>query len=99
MIVEMAVLEAKSGQADAMREGLRTARAVIERANGYLGSSFHQSIEKPERFVLYIKWESVAAHVEGFRQSTIFPEWRSHFSHLLNGSPDVLHYEIIAGGD
>ena len=97
MIVEMAVLEAKPGEADALRDGLRAARTVIERAEGYLGSAFCQSIEKPERFVLSIKWVNVAAHMEGFRQSAIFPQWRSHFAHLLSGPPDVLHYEVIAG--
>ncbi|HVB96680.1 MAG TPA: antibiotic biosynthesis monooxygenase family protein [Chloroflexota bacterium] len=96
MIVEMAILEAKPGQADAMRDGLRKARPVIEQAAGYRGSTFHQSIEKPERFVLYIKWDSVAAHTEGFRQGPLFPEWRSHWGEYLN-SADVLHYEIIAG--
>ncbi|HUX86511.1 MAG TPA: antibiotic biosynthesis monooxygenase family protein [Chloroflexota bacterium] len=96
MIVEVAVLEAKPGQADAMRDGLRKARPVIERAAGYRGSTFHQSIEKPERFVLYIKWDNVAAHVEGFRQSPLFSEWRSYWGEHLN-SADVLHYEIIAG--
>ena len=96
MIVEMAVLEAKPGQAEAMCDGLRKARSVIERAEGYRGSTFHQSIEKPERFVLYIKWDTVAVHMEGFRKGPLFPEWRAPWAEYLN-SVDMLHYEVIAG--
>ena len=97
MVVEIAILEAKPGQADAMREGLARARAVISRANGYRGSVFQQSIEKPERIVLYIKWESVPDHTEGFRKGPLFPEWRAHWGEYLVGTPDVLHYNVFAG--
>jgi heme-degrading monooxygenase HmoA len=97
MIVELAILRAKSGTADRMREGLRAARAVISRAEGYRGSAFHQGIEDPDRFVLRIEWESVEAHTEGFRGSPLFPEWRSHFGEYLDGAPDVQHLEVIAG--
>jgi heme-degrading monooxygenase HmoA len=97
MIVEMAILEAKAGQADQLRHGLRKAREVISQSPGYLGSVFHQAIERPERIVLYIQWESVAAHTEGFRKGPLFSEWRSHWAEHMAGSPDVLHYEIFAG--
>jgi hypothetical protein len=39
------------------------------------------------------------ALLDGFHQSAIFPGWRSHVGHVLIGPPDVLRYEIIAGGD
>ena len=99
MIVEMAILEAKPGAAAGMREGLARARAVISRSPNYLGSSFYESIERPERFVLYIKWKSVADHTEGFRKGPLFPEWRSHWAEYLGGTPDVLHYDVFAGDD
>jgi hypothetical protein len=47
--------------------------------------------------VLYITWDSLADHLEGFRKGTLFPEWRSHWAHHLTGTPDVQHYEVIAG--
>lgn len=97
MVVEIAILEAKPGEADQMREGLSKARAVISRSPGYRDSAFHQSIEKPERFILYIKWDSVADHTEGFRKGPLFPEWRAHWGQYLGGTPDVLHYEVFAG--
>ncbi len=97
MVVEIAILEAKPGEADAMRAGLERARSVISQSPGYRGSAFQQSIERPERFVLYIKWDSVEDHTEGFRKGPLFPEWRSHWGQHLAGPPDVFHYNVFAG--
>jgi hypothetical protein len=33
----------------------------------------------------------------GFRQGPLLAEWRSHFYHLLDGTPKVTHYAPIAG--
>jgi heme-degrading monooxygenase HmoA len=97
VIVEIVNLEAKNGQADAMREGLRKAREVISQSPGYRDSSFHQSIERPERFVLYIHWDTVEDHTEGFRKGPLFPRWRSFWADYMAGPPDVLHYQVFAG--
>jgi heme-degrading monooxygenase HmoA len=97
MIVELAILRARPGTADQMRTGLQAARAVIARAEGYRGSTFHQGIEDPQRFVLRIEWDTVEAHTEGFRGGPLFPEWRSHWGEYLDGAPDVQHYQVVAG--
>jgi heme-degrading monooxygenase HmoA len=97
MVVEIAVLKAKTGAADALRDGLRAARSVIARATGYLGSVFYQGIESPESFILRIEWDSLEAHMRDFRQSPLLAEWRGHFYHLLEGTPTVTHYEPFVG--
>lgn len=97
MIVEIAILRAKEGQADAMRQGLQAARAVISQAQGYRGSVFQQDIEDPQRFILRIEWDSVEAHMVGFREGPLFPQWRVHFGQYLDGAPDVSHFSVIAG--
>ena len=99
MIVEIALLTAKPGLQDQVREGLRAARPVIARAPGYLDSVFHQGIEEPGSFILRIEWETLEAYRESFRQSQLLAEWRSHFYHLLDGAPKVTPYETIAGGE
>ena len=97
MIVELAIIKAKSGQGDAMQKGLTAARDVISQAEGYRSSRFQRGIEDPERFILYIEWDSVALHMEGFRNGPLFPQWRAHFGELMGGPPDVQHYEVFAG--
>ncbi|HLK89593.1 MAG TPA: antibiotic biosynthesis monooxygenase [Polyangia bacterium] len=97
MVVELAILKAKAGAAQQLADGLRAARPVLSRAAGYLGSVFYQGIEDPDTVVLHIEWETLEAHTEGFRQGPLFPEWRSHFGHLLAGPPEVTHHLPIAG--
>ena len=97
MVVEIAVLKAKPGAAEQLREGLRAARPVIARAAGYRSSIFYQGIEEPESFILRVEWETLEAHMQDFRQSSLLQEWRSYFYHLLDGTPKVTHYEPIAG--
>jgi hypothetical protein len=80
-----------------MREGLRLAREVIGQSPGYLGSAFHQSVERPERFVLCIQWATIEDHTEGFRKGPLFPRWRSFWAEYMAGPPDVLHYQVFAG--
>ena len=80
-----------------MEAGLSRAREVIARAAGYRSSTFHRGIEDRDRFVLTIAWDSVADHEEGFRKGPLFPEWRSHFGHLMKGPPDVSHVTVFAG--
>jgi heme-degrading monooxygenase HmoA len=97
MIVEIALLTAKPGLQDQVRDGLRAARPVIALMPGYVDSMFHQGIKEPESFILRIEWETLEAYTESFRQSELLTEWRSHFYHLLEGTPKVMPYETIAG--
>jgi heme-degrading monooxygenase HmoA len=97
MVVEVAIIRAQPGQGEAMQQGLSAARDVISQAEGYRASSFQRGVEDPERFILYIEWDSVAHHMEGFRNGPLFPQWRAHFGHLMAGAPDVQHYQVFAG--
>jgi heme-degrading monooxygenase HmoA len=97
VIVEIALLTAKPGLEDQVREGLRRARAVIARAPGYKDSVFHQGLEEPRSFILRMEWETLEAYRESFRQLPLLTEWRSHFHHLLDGPPKVMPYVAIAG--
>ncbi len=97
MVLEIAILKAKAGAAEQLVQALRGARSVLGRAAGYLGSVFYQGIEDPGTVVLRIEWETLEAHTEGFRQGPLFPEWRSHFGHLLDGPPQVTHHLPFIG--
>jgi len=97
MIVEIALLYAKTGLQDQLCEALRAARPVMARMPGYRGSVFHQGVKEPESFVLRIEWESLEAYEESFRQMALLTEWRSHFYHLLARPPQVTPYLPIAG--
>jgi heme-degrading monooxygenase HmoA len=97
VIIEIGIIEAQAGKGDQLQAGLEKARAVISRADGYRSSRFHRCIENPDRCVIYIEWDSVEAHMVGFRNGPLFPQWRSHFADLMAGPPQVAHYTVFAG--
>lgn len=97
MILELGIIEAKPGQGDALEAGLIKARAFISQAEGYRGSTFYRCIETPDRCVITIQWDSVAHHMEGFRNGPLFPQWRAQFAEFMGGPPSVAHYTAFAG--
>jgi hypothetical protein len=54
-------------------------------------------VEEPDAFILRVEWETLELHMNGFRAGPLFPEWRSHFGHLLAEPPKMSHYEPIVG--
>lgn len=78
MVVEIALLQAKAGMAAQLGEGLRAARPVIARAAGYRDSVFYRGLEEPDSFILRVEWDTLEAHMRGFRESPLLAEWRSH---------------------
>ena len=95
MIVEMAILEAKPGEADAMREGLTRARDVISQSKGFRSARLVRGIERPGTFLLLVEWETLEDHTEGFRGSPEYEQWRALLHHFYDPFPTVEHYESV----
>ena len=98
MIVEIAIIRAKAGQADAMCRGFQAARAVIAQADGYRGSVFHQGIEDPQRFVLRIEWDSAEGHMGGFRSSPEFQTFLQAIGPFVHDIDEMRHYQVMLAG-
>lgn len=96
MIVEIADITIQPGKAGefaaAIKRGVET---VIAHAPGYRNHRILHGIESPERFVLLICWDSVAAHNEGFRKSPAFGEWRAIVGPYFDGPPKVEHFDFV----
>ncbi len=97
MIYEQALITVHPGQ----EEGFSTAffeqaRAVILSAPGCLGAQLHQGIESPTSFLLLVSWESVEAHMEGFRNSPLFTRWREILGPFFVEPPRVQHFLPLA---
>ena len=52
------------------------------------------SSNTPERFVLQIFWDTLEDHTVGFRQSTLFTEWRAIVGPFFAAPPHVEHFEL-----
>ncbi len=97
MILEIAHLEVRAGQAQAFEANFLEAQSLVASMPGYLGHELQRCRERPGHYMLLIRWESVEHHEQGFRGSPQYQEWRRLLHHFYDPSPTVHHYEKIAG--
>jgi heme-degrading monooxygenase HmoA len=95
MITEHAVLPVTPGQEDDFELAFAQARGIIGAAQGCLGVTLSRSVESPSSYLLLVEWESVEAHMVGFRASEAFQEWRALLHHFYATPPVVEHFEVV----
>jgi heme-degrading monooxygenase HmoA len=95
MILEVAILDVKLGQEKNFEVAFSKAQAIISSINGYISHQLHHCIEKPNRYILLVNWETVEDHTIGFRESNSYQEWRALLHHFYEPFPEVEHYENL----
>jgi heme-degrading monooxygenase HmoA len=91
MITEIAQIEIKPGSEKDFEAAVEKARAAFGRAKGFHGFELHRSIEKPQRYRLMVKWETLENHTVDFRGSENFAEWRGLVGQYFAAPPEVEH--------
>ena len=97
MILEVAPLRIRTGQADAFESSFRAAQAIISAMPGYVSHELLRCLERPDEYVLLVRWETVDAHEVGFRGSAQYQEWKALLHHYYDPFPTVLHFEAVTG--
>lgn len=98
MILEIAPLQVRAGQAAAFEAAFAEAERLIAAAPGYLGHELQRCLEADGAYVLLVRWRSVADHEQGFRGSADYLVWKGLLHHFYDPFPTVRHYERVAGG-
>ena len=98
MVVEHAVISVTPGREEEFEALFPTARAVIAAADGFLWGELHRFVERPSVFLLLVGWETLEAHVPGFRESDLFPQWRAVIGPFFDGAPTVEHVTAVTSG-
>lgn len=96
MILEVATLAIKVDAAVEFEQAFSKARAVITRSEGCGAVRLLRSIENAGLYVLEVEWDSVEHHMEGFRNSPLFTEWRGILGPFFAGPPEVQHAQVVA---
>jgi heme-degrading monooxygenase HmoA len=96
MILEVAILHVRAGQGAEFESAFRVAQRIISSMPGYLSHELQRCLERPDDYVLLVRWESLEAHEVGFRTSPEFQEWRRLLHHFYDPFPVVSHYEAVA---
>lgn len=94
MILEIATITIKSGQADEFVRVMPQAFPHLASTPGYIRHELHRGIERPEVFTLFVWWDSLEAHNVNFRQSERFSQWRGVWGHLMEGA-NVEHFAQV----
>jgi len=94
-ILEVAEFHVIAERAKEFEAVLARAGRVIAQADGYLGHTWHRSMDRAGKYVALIEWRTREHHVQGFRESTLFAEWRAILGPYFATSPVVDHCEHI----
>jgi len=95
MIFEVAILNVRTGLESQFEIAFQIAAPIISRMRGYRGHELRRCIEKPNRYILLVRWDRLEDHTVGFRQSADYQEWKLLLHHFYDRFPDVEHYEAV----
>jgi heme-degrading monooxygenase HmoA len=95
MILEVAILDVIAGEEKNFESAFEIAQKIISSMEGYLSHQLQQNLEKSNRYILLVNWETLEAHTAGFRESEQYQEWRKLLHHFYRPFPDVEHYKSV----
>jgi heme-degrading monooxygenase HmoA len=95
MILEVAILDVIESQTSAFESAFKDAEKIISSMNGYISHELNQCLEKNNRYILLVNWETLEDHTVGFRQSPQYLEWKKMLHHFYDPFPTVEHYQKV----
>jgi len=95
MILEVAILDVVSGKEDEFQAAFEQASPIIASMKGYVSHQLQRCIEKENRYILLVNWETLEDHTAGFRGSDEYQEWKKLLHHFYDPFPNVEHYGLI----
>ena len=95
MITEVVEIVLKDGTLELFLAGAEKSRPLFEGSPGFIAFEVHRLIERPSTVMLLIQWESVAHHMEMFRNSQQYTAWRENVGEYFAETPRLHHTETV----
>ena len=95
MILEVAILNIKTGQESQFEKDFAQAGQYISSVKGYSSHTLQKCIEQKNKYILLVNWDTLKDHVIGFRQSEQYQGWKNLLHHYYDPFPIVEHYEPL----
>ncbi|WP_375475687.1 antibiotic biosynthesis monooxygenase family protein [uncultured Jatrophihabitans sp.] len=95
MVLEIADIDVKPGAEDDFVAAYRSARHILAGVSGCQSVRITRGVESPSRFVLLVEWESIEAHVQNFRNTDLFEQWRAAIGPHFASPPRVEHFADV----
>jgi heme-degrading monooxygenase HmoA len=96
MVLEVAPLQIRAGQEAKFEAAFAVAQAILSSMPGYRSHALHRCLERPGEYLLLVRWDSLEAHVQGFRGSPRYAEWKALLHHFYDPFPTVSHFVAVA---
>ncbi len=93
MILEHALLHVRPGENQAFEAAMAQAKPLIASSPGFFGLELRPACEKSGLYLLLVRWESIADHRDGFRNSARYDQWRALLHQYYNPMPTVDYFE------
>lgn len=95
MILEHALLPVRPGLERDFEAAFAQAEPIISAMPGFMRLTLSRCLERPTTYLLLVEWEQLEDHVEGFRRSPRYEEWKRLLHHFYDPFPTVEHYEEV----
>jgi heme-degrading monooxygenase HmoA len=95
VILEIATLDVRAGSNAAFEAAFADAQQYIASAPGYVSHELQRCLEREDRYVLLVRWETLEAHTTGFRSSPAYQKWKALLHHFYPGFPTVEHFTQV----
>ena len=96
VILEHAPLSIRPGSEPDFEAAFAEAVPIISSMPGFRKVSLSRCLERPGSYLLLVEWERLEDHVEGFRRSPQFEEWKQLLHHFYDPAPTVEHYAEVS---
>ena len=93
--METAFMDIIPGQESEFEAAMDQAKSVVAQAAGFNVIHIHRGIERPSTYMVAIGWDSVADHMDGFRNSELFTQWRALIGPFFASPPQVEHWQLF----
>ena len=93
MIIEHALLSVREGQSAAFERAMAKAKPLIAASPGFQGIEVRPASRQDGRYLLVIRWDDIASHEQGFRQSDRYQKWRALLHGFYDPMPEVSYFE------
>lgn len=95
MILEVAILDVVPSREADFESSFAQASSIIASMPGYISHQLQHCVEKHNRYILLVQWETLEDHTVGFRGSAEYQEWKKLLHHFYEPFPTVEHYKMV----
>jgi heme-degrading monooxygenase HmoA len=92
MIIEHALLSVRQGEELAFEAAMAEAKPLIAESPGFVSIEVRPALEAAGTYLLLVRWQSVADHRDGFRNSSRYQTWRDLLHRFYDPMPSVSYF-------